>query len=205
MYWPGPSGALTETNLSGTIDEEYIFFNGERIARVDRPSGTVHYYFSDKLASAAVITDGGGNVQERYYYYPYGGMVASTGSDPNNYKFTGKERDSETSLDNFGARYYTSSIGRFMTPDWAARPTAVPYALFGDPQSLNLYTYVRNDPVSQADADGHISSEATDPTCADVHGCGDTPTCSRRYPKRGFSRANSTNFVRSGSSVRLLA
>lgn len=42
-----------------------------------------------------------------------------------------------------------------MTPDWAARPTAVPYAVFGDPQSLNLYGYVRNDPVSIADADGH--------------------------------------------------
>ena len=42
-----------------------------------------------------------------------------------------------------------------MTPDWAGRPTAVPYAVFGDPQSLNLYGYVRNDPVSRADADGH--------------------------------------------------
>ena len=42
-----------------------------------------------------------------------------------------------------------------MTPDWAARPTGVPYAVFGDPQSLNLYGYVRNDPVTRADADGH--------------------------------------------------
>src|SRR5277367_4385756 len=83
------------------------------------------------------------------------GIVASSGTDSNHYKFTGKERDSESNLDNFGARYYTSNIGRFMTPDWAARATAVPYATFGDPQTLNLYTYVRNDPVSQADADGH--------------------------------------------------
>jgi len=42
-----------------------------------------------------------------------------------------------------------------MTPDWAARPTAVPYAVFGDPQSLNLYTYVENAPVNRVDADGH--------------------------------------------------
>ena len=70
-------------------------------------------------------------------------------------KFTGKERDSESGLDDFDARYYSSSMGRFMTPDWAARPTAVPYVVFGDPQSLNLYGYVRNDPVSRADADGH--------------------------------------------------
>ena len=38
MYWPGPSGNLTETSLAGTINEEYVYFNGERIARVDRPA-----------------------------------------------------------------------------------------------------------------------------------------------------------------------
>jgi RHS repeat-associated protein len=159
MYWAGPGGALAETDLTGVIDEEYVFFNGQRIARIDRQaSGTpVHYYFSDHLGSASVITDSSGNVQERCAYYPYGGQVYCTGSDPNHYKFTGKERDSESNMDNFGARYFASSTGRFMTPDWAARPTAVPYALFGDPQSLNLYTYVRNDPVSRADADGHLS------------------------------------------------
>src|ERR1700735_5169493 len=46
-------------------------------------------------------------------------------------KFTGKERDAESGLDMFGARYYGSSLGRFMTPDWAAKPTNVPYASFG--------------------------------------------------------------------------
>ena len=45
-----------------------------------------------------------------------------------------------------------------MTPDWAARATAVPYAVFGDPQTLNLYTYVENAPVNRVDADGHCSS-----------------------------------------------
>jgi RHS repeat-associated protein len=55
----------------------------------------------------------------------------------------------------FGARYYGSSLGRFMTPDWAAKPISVPYAEFGDPQTLNLYGYVRNNPLSKADADGH--------------------------------------------------
>ena len=157
MYWPGPNGEyLTETDLTGSsINEEYIYFNGGRVARVDRPSGTVHYYFSDKLNSANAITDPSGNVQQRYYYYPYGGMVTSPGSDGNRYKFTGKERDSESGLDVFGARYYGSSLGRFMTPDWMAKATAVPYADFGDPQTLNLYGYVRNNPLFRADADGH--------------------------------------------------
>ena len=71
------------------------------------------------------------------------------------HKFTGKERDSESNLDMFGARYYSSSLGRFMTPDWATKPISVPYADFGDRQTLNLYGYVRNNPLSKADADGH--------------------------------------------------
>ena len=84
MYWTGPGGEyLTETDLTGTINAEYIYFNGQRIARVDRPSGTVHYYFSDKLGSASVITSSSGSVQAQYFYYPYGGMQSSTGSDSN--------------------------------------------------------------------------------------------------------------------------
>jgi RHS repeat-associated protein len=70
-------------------------------------------------------------------------------------KFTGKERDGESGLDMFGARYYGSSLGRFMTPDWAAEPEPVPYANLKDPQTLNLYGYVRNNPLSKTDPDGH--------------------------------------------------
>ena len=181
MYWPGPSGTLAETGLSGTINEEYIYFNGERIARVDRPSGTVHYYFSNHLGSASVITDASGNVDLQTDYYPFGGVAYTNGSDPNHYKFTGKEFDSESTLDNFGARYLSSTMGRFMTPDWAARPTTVPYAEFGDPQSLNLYTYVRNDPVTDADADGHmciVSPQDGGDVCNAIGGggTGDTKT-----------------------------
>jgi len=70
-------------------------------------------------------------------------------------RFTGKERDTESGLDNFGARYYASNMGRWMSPDWAAKPEAVPYSDLANPQSLNLYGYVNNNPLSQADADGH--------------------------------------------------
>jgi RHS repeat-associated protein len=156
MCWPGPSGTLTESDLTGTINEEYIYFNGERIARVDRPSGGVHYYFSNHLGSHTMVTSATGSCEQDVDYFPYGGEI--TDHCPNvaqHYKFTGKERDTESGLDNFEARYFASTMGRFLTPDWAARPTSVPYAVFGDPQSLNLYGYVRNDPVTLADADGH--------------------------------------------------
>ena len=71
------------------------------------------------------------------------------------YKFTGKERDTESGLDYFGARYYASSMGRWMSPDWSAKEEPVPYSKLDDPQTLNLYGYVGNNPLSRADADGH--------------------------------------------------
>jgi RHS repeat-associated protein len=70
-------------------------------------------------------------------------------------RFTGKERDSESGNDYFGARYYASTMGRWMSPDWAAKASPVPYATFDDPQSLNLYQYARNNPLKNRDSDGH--------------------------------------------------
>jgi RHS repeat-associated protein len=70
---------------------------------------------------------------------------------------TGKERDAESGLDMFGARYYASTMGRFMTPDWASKPDAVPYASLDNPQSLNLYSYGGNNPLSKTDPDGHCT------------------------------------------------
>ena len=73
-------------------------------------------------------------------------------------RYTGKERDAESGLDYFGARYYASNMGRWMSPDWADKPEAVPYSSLENPQSLNLYGYVLNNPLSQVDADGHWPS-----------------------------------------------
>jgi RHS repeat-associated protein len=68
---------------------------------------------------------------------------------------TGKERDTESGNDYFGARYYASSMGRFMSPDWAKNVQAVPFADFTHPQTLNLYQYMRNNPLGGSDPDGH--------------------------------------------------
>jgi RHS repeat-associated protein len=73
---------------------------------------------------------------------------------------TGKERDSESGLDYFGARYYASNMGRWMSPDWADKPEAVPYSDLSNPQSLNLYGYVNNNPLSKADKDDHCLEDA---------------------------------------------
>jgi RHS repeat-associated protein len=154
IYWYMAPGIVAESDLAGTLKSEYVFFDGERVARRDLPAGTVAYYFSDHLKTASVITDSLGNIKSESDYYPWGGELQFVNNDSNHYKFTGKERD-ETGLDYFGARYYSNGLARFITPDWAAKATAVPYAEFADPQSLNLYTYVRNVPTSRVDVDGH--------------------------------------------------
>ncbi len=156
LYWYGQGGeVLQETDLNGNLQNEYVFFGGKRIARYNATNG-YSFYFSDHLGSADVVTDASGNIKEESDFYPFGGerVVTDTGIG-NNYKFTGKERDPETGCDYFGARYYCNPIGRFITPDWAAKPTTVPYANFGNPQSLNLYSYVQNNPTTFGDPDGH--------------------------------------------------
>jgi RHS repeat-associated protein len=65
------------------------------------------------------------------------------------HKFTGKERDAETGLDNFEARYMSSSLSRFMSPD------EYKYVNPADPQTLNLYGYVANNPINSVDPTGH--------------------------------------------------
>jgi RHS repeat-associated protein len=72
------------------------------------------------------------------------------------YLNTGKERDTESGNDYFGARYYASTMGRWLSPDWSAKREPVPYAKLDNPQSLNLYAYVFNNPLIHIDADGHI-------------------------------------------------
>jgi RHS repeat-associated protein len=68
----------------------------------------------------------------------------------NELKFTGKERDAESGLDYFGARYYGSNMGRFMSPD----PSGLYYADPTNPQTLNHYSYVLNNPLIATDPDG---------------------------------------------------
>jgi RHS repeat-associated protein len=74
-------------------------------------------------------------------------------------QFTGKERDAETGLDFFLARYYSPAEGRFITPDWSNNPEPVPYAKLDNPQTLNLYSYVKNNPLRFTDPDGHEDDE----------------------------------------------
>jgi RHS repeat-associated protein len=72
--------------------------------------------------------------------------------------YDGTAVDRLVGLDYFGARYMSSAQGRWTTPDYTAKgsdPVPVPSADFDFPQSLNLYSYVPNNPLSNVDSDGH--------------------------------------------------
>ncbi len=129
--------------------------------------GTTYYLSYDHLGTARLITDQKANVISWHDYLPFGEEIPANtagrngqfgaGNDGVTQKFTGKERDSESGLDYFGARYYGSALGRFTSPDWSAKPEPVPYADFSNPQTLNQYSYVLNNPLAKPDLDGHVA------------------------------------------------
>jgi RHS repeat-associated protein len=156
QYLLGPGGELvTELNGSGAWQHSNIFPAGHLAATYD--SNGWHYHLTDWLGTRRVQASASGTIDESCRSLPYGDSLSCSGSgaDATEHHFTGKERDSESGNDYFSARYYASSMGRFMSPDWASDPTAVPYASYANPQSLNLYNYMRNNPLGGTDPDGH--------------------------------------------------
>jgi RHS repeat-associated protein len=156
LYWYGAGGdILAETDGSGNTLNEYVFFGGKRIAMLPA-GGNPIYYVEDMLGSSRVIVQSTGTLCYDADFDPYGGEHAYTNTCSQNYKFEGKERDTETGNDDFGARYYSSRFGRWLSADWSNVPVPVPYANLTNPQTLNLYSMVSDDPESFADLDGHI-------------------------------------------------
>jgi RHS repeat-associated protein len=156
LYWYGAgSEILAETDSAGNTLNEYIFFGGKRVALL--PAGsTAQFYAEDSLGTSRILTTNTGVVCYDADFPPYGQERAYTNScTQNNYKFEGKERDAETGNDDFGARYYSNRFGRWLSADWSSVPAPVPYANLTNPQTLNLYAMVSDDPESFADLDGH--------------------------------------------------
>ncbi len=117
----------------------------------------VEYYHLDALGSVRAVSNQAGQVIEQRDYLPFGeewcgtalcapGVVAA--GQPR--RFTGKERDAETGLDYFGARYYGARLGRFTTVD----PRLDVGVSIVDPQKWNRFAYARNNPLGRVDPDG---------------------------------------------------
>jgi RHS repeat-associated protein len=159
-------GTLAESDLGGNWTATYGLVRGQIASRVDLPAKVVHYYFHDHLNSTNVITDNLGDVTEEEDFYPYGGEIVITSGDSNRHKFTGKERDSESGLDDFGERYYGSAFGRFLNID----PQSTDAKRQKDPQQLNMYGYARNNPLTYTDDGGEEVKEVIRIVTYPVHG-----------------------------------
>jgi RHS repeat-associated protein len=151
IYWYGAgTEILEESDTSGNFSNEYVFFGGKRVAMRVVSSGPffsaklfllngMPNYEGDMQGSAREkrglpgrrLVESGGSVQAGQTtpcfdadFLPYGQEVDYTSACGTNYRFEGKERDLETGDDNFGARYYRSVLGRWLSADWSAVPWA---------------------------------------------------------------------------------
>jgi RHS repeat-associated protein len=127
---------------------------------------TTCYLAWDHLGTVRLVTDQNADVIARHDYLPFGEEIAGATAARNglwgpqrdtiDQKFTGQIRDGETGLDFFGARYYGAALGRFTSPDepFVDQNPA-------DPQSWNLYSYVRNNPLTNTDDDGRAVNVCT--------------------------------------------
>ena len=146
---------LTEMAMSenGSMAWQHtnVFANGQLLATYDNDG--LHFHLTDPLGTRRSQTDYAGVLEQTCSSLPFGDQLACSGGIqfPTEHHFTGKERDSESGNDYFGARYYGSSMGRFMSPDpgwlFAADP--------GNPQTWNQYAYVLNNPLSNVDPMGY--------------------------------------------------
>jgi RHS repeat-associated protein len=160
IYWYGAgSQVLDESDSSGNITDEYVYFGGKRVSHRVASTNSLYFYGEDMLGTSRTIFTSAGVLCYDADFYPFGGERAYTNTCLQNYKFEGKERDSETNNDDFGARYYSSSFGRWTSPDWSAVPAPVPYANLNNPQTLNLYAMVSDNPETFADLDGHAIAD----------------------------------------------
>ncbi|MCL4796272.1 MAG: hypothetical protein KJZ84_17050 [Bryobacteraceae bacterium] len=148
----------------GTAPPTYYVYDaaGQLAADYGTPDGTLNcstcYITADHLGSTRLTTGATGAPAGRLDYFPFGETIpggASFGNRPSptgpRLKFTGKERDAETGLDYFIARYYSAPQGRFTTPDIPLIDQRV-----NDPQSWNLYAYGRNNPLKNVDPTGNV-------------------------------------------------
>jgi RHS repeat-associated protein len=163
LYSPG-GNVLAELQNGTTWTVGYIYLNGQLLAQYK--DGTTHFFHRDHLGSTRVLTKVDQSIHDSMEFLPYGEQVAGdTGSTR---KFTGQERDAESTTDYFRARQYAYTLGRFLQPDEftdgpvelfaeiaAANPTF--YANPLNPQSLNKYAYVYNNPLRYVDPSGHVS------------------------------------------------
>jgi RHS repeat-associated protein len=144
------SNVIAETDASGNVKAYYVHGIG-LIAKI-LPDSTARYYHYDMIGNTVALTDDSGNVTDQYAYSidPYGFSVTSQGSTENPFKFVGRYgvMDEGNNIFFMRARYYDAETGRFLNED--------PLGFKGG--DLNLYAYVKGNPVTGIDPEGLIGA-----------------------------------------------
>jgi RHS repeat-associated protein len=125
---------------------KYYYHGSQRIAM--RQDDVVYFIHSDHLGSTSLTTDITGTVLAETRYLPYGEERWITGTRVTDFTFTGQRAETGFRLMDYNARYYDPGLGRFVSAD-----TVVPE--LGNPQALNRYAYVTNNPIRFVDPTGH--------------------------------------------------
>jgi RHS repeat-associated protein len=142
---------IAAVGLCGLVISAGCGNSGVRSGASTSLPGTI-YYHHDHLHGVVFETDEHGDVLTETAYDPYGGDLRAT-SEP--YAFSGKERDRDTGLYDFGARAYDPKLGLFLSPDPAVLGN--PSLAIEDPQVLAPYSYCRNNPTGHVDPDGRFA------------------------------------------------
>lgn len=144
---------LAEYNGSGQCVRDYVYMGNKLIAEYRAQEGVLYYYASDQINSTRMVTNSSGTVVYSATHDPYGGVQKTwVNTYEPELKFSGKERDAESGLDYFGARYYANNQYRWISID----PIIDLAAAMRNPQSWNLYEFCRNSPINLADPDGQV-------------------------------------------------
>jgi RHS repeat-associated protein len=137
------------------LEPAFPLANGQKIAqRISQASSeTLSYVHADHLGSSVKLTDETGQVIQTIAYDPYGESVLSEGAAEPAYQYTGQEKDAETGLYYYGARYYDAELGRFIQADVLL-------------DGLNRYSYSHNNPLKYVDPTGNYTIEGCEgPWC----------------------------------------
>jgi RHS repeat-associated protein len=148
LYWVDDNFHPLSIGTASGLTKDFVFMGDRRIAFVSLASGNSYYYLPDHLGSTAIIASGDGKtIQWDADYYPFGNQRKVFTSLVNNpFQFTGDEYDSDTGFDYSIARFEAGKWSRFLSPDPFMGSMDV-----SNPQSLNLYSYVLNNPLNMLD------------------------------------------------------
>ncbi|MCK7518637.1 MAG: RHS repeat-associated core domain-containing protein [Ignavibacteriales bacterium] len=130
-------------DVYGFLLKDFIYMGSRLIAEYDHVGARFLYYTPDQINSTRVVTDQSGNVVYSATYAPYGEIRTEQGTVDPLLKFSGKERDSESQLDYFGARYYDRNIYRFISVDMVVQVDP----RFSNLEQLNNYSFCWDNPI----------------------------------------------------------